>query len=513
VDNIRFSATRRVAVARHALAFLDRRSGWFLPVWGLCYFVAAVPDARRPLWYDELLTYYTATASDLHQFIGRVLNADLNPPLAAVLARASVMALGDCPFAVRLPSLLAFFGAGLLVYAMARRRYGGAYGLAAMALLWSCGFFRYAVEARPYALVLFFFTFSVFCWVRATEQFGSRWAHWGLMGGIAGMFMAHCFAPLFAASIGIGELVRTVCNKRIDRKIWLALLLPLPLALTYIPFVRGAHEILYPPEFQPTFLTPILFYCLMVARPGILLLVPFVFLSAQPNRMHSPDIAGRHEMIVAITGLLTPVAIIAYSMCTQIAFWQRYGIGAAASLSLILIAAVAYRAKCDPAVGGAVALMMIAQFIVTSGLLDQRHFERSMAPGVHRNIRTDLPFVAASGLTFLEMDHRETPEFVRRLYYLTGREAAVQYAHATIFEALPRMKRWLPVRANVQPYRAFVAVNRAFLVLATPGYPEDWLLPKLQADGARIEPLGRIETGYRNRHLFLVSLPQPAPNH
>lgn len=446
-------------------------------------------------------------APDLRQFIGRILNADLNPPLAAVFARVSVITLGDSPFSVRFPSLLAFFGAGLLIYAIARRRWGGGYGLAAMTLLWSSGFLRYAAEARPYALVLFFFTFSVFCWLRGTEKSGSTWAHVGLMGGTAAMFMAHCFAPLFAASIGVGELVRTVTNRRIDWKVWIALLSPVPLALTYIPLVRGAHGILYPPEFQPTFLTPVRFYCWMVVRPEVLPILLFVIVSSRQRRESSPDYARPHELAVATTSFLAPLAIMLYSMCAHMAFWQRYGIGAAASLSLVLIGAVAHRAKRNPAVGGAVALIVFIPFILSSGVLSPRHYGQPNSPGVHRTIRTDLPFVVASGLTFLEMDHRETPEFVRRLYYLTGGSVA----HGTIFEALPRMKQWLPVRANIQPYETFVAANKSFVVLGTPGYAEDWLLPKLKADGAHIESLGHVRTGYKDNHLFLVTIKDVTP--
>jgi hypothetical protein len=45
-----------------------------------------------------------------------------------------------------------------------------------------------------------------------------------------------------------------------------------------------------------------------------------------------------------------------------------------------------------------------------------------------------------------------------------------------------------------------------FLVIATPGYPEDWLLDKLKDDGAELRLLEREVTGYKDRDLFLVSL-------
>jgi hypothetical protein len=56
------------------------------------------------------------------------------------------------------------------------------------------------------------------------------------------------------------------------------------------------------------------------------------------------------------------------------------------------------------------------------------------------------------------------------------------------------------------PYREFVSRNRQFLVLGTAGFPEDWLLPKLQEDGAQIRLLQNVKTGYRDHELYEVTL-------
>ena len=129
-----------------------------------------------------------------------------------------------------------------------------------------------------------------------------------------------------------------------------------------------------------------------------------------------------------------------------------------------------------------------------------------VASTMYRQVSPELPFVTASGLTFLEMDHREDSRFVKRLYYLTDTPSAIRYAHATIFEGLPILARYFPVRATVIPYQSFLATHDRFLVFATPDYPEDWLLDKLRDDGAAIRQICQIHTDYRDQMLYEVAI-------
>jgi len=59
--------------------------------------------------------------------------------------------------------------------------------------------------------------------------------------------------------------------------------------------------------------------------------------------------------------------------------------------------------------------------------------------------------MAANGMTFLEMDHREELGFTR------------SPRSETIFEEVfPEVRKWFPVRAKIEPYHEFVAHNRQF---------------------------------------------------
>src|SRR5262249_102770 len=96
-----------------------------------------------------------------------------------------------------------------------------------------------------------------------------------------------------------------------------------------------------------------------------------------------------------------------------------------------------------------------------------------------KQLDSRYPLVDASGLTFLEMNKRGDGSLLARLFYLTDRDAAIRYAHATIFEGTAILREYWPIRGTVAPYRDFIRQTPHFFVLGTPDYPEDWLIPKL----------------------------------
>jgi hypothetical protein len=137
------------------------------------------------------------------------------------------------------------------------------------------------------------------------------------------------------------------------------------------------------------------------------------------------------------------------------------------------------------------------------------HFQTTVVetPPLDR-LRPDLPLVAASGLTFLEMDHYESPATVKRLYYLSDRDLALRIAHATIFEGgFVTLNRHFPIRAKVAPYPQFVAEHPQFLVVGTPTYSEDWLIKHLLAIHAKLQYLGDFPIPYKDTEIFEVTMP------
>jgi hypothetical protein len=403
---------------------------------------------------------------------------------------------------------LGFLAASLIVYVLVTRRLGGGLGLAALGIFWSSSLTAYAVEARAYGLMLALFTVAMLCWLNATRA--SRWSLWhaGLAIAIGAMFLTHCFSLPFAAAIGAGELVRSIRSRRIDRRVWAALLAPLGILPLYLPLIRDARALLCPPEFAATLITIPKLY-LAIAAPllpafGAILLF-WLAGHGKGRRVVWGELAQPHEIAFSMAAVLAPLVTICYSTWSGAPFWLRYGIGAILGGTLLLAAMLAFATKRNSNLAAAAAGLILILFCVTKGGTSRLVEEYENTSTAYQTIRSGLPFVTASGLTFLEMDHREAPEFIHRLYDLTDREAAVRY-HSNIFEWLPILKQWFPIRATIVPYREFVSRNRQFLVLGTAGFPEDWLLPKLQEDGAQIRLLQNVKTGYRDHELYEVTL-------
>jgi hypothetical protein len=122
-------------------------------------------------------------------------------------------------------------------------------------------------------------------------------------------------------------------------------------------------------------------------------------------------------------------------------------------------------------------------------------------------IDVSIPLVDASGLTFLEMNHQETPATLARVYYLTDEAASTRYAHANIFEPMPQLVTDFNLRGHAVEYDDFVRQHPHFFVLGRYDYPEDWLLRKLTAEKANIRVVGHVEDGYRDTELYEVTMP------
>lgn len=499
---------KRESLAHRVISLIDRHPVVVLPLWIIAYFSVLWHAAHRPLWYDELFTYNVSMSPTFEVFWARIRHVDLNPPLIYLFVRSSIALFGDTPFVTRIPSLLAYLGASLIVFQLMVRRFGGGIGLAALGIFWSFSLTSFAVEARTYSLLLALFTIAMLCWLNAAEA--SRWTKWhaGLAASIVGMLLTHCFSPLFAAAIGFGELVRAVVSRRIDKRVWIVLVAPLSLVPLYIPLVRNAHSYLLPPAFDATLSTAPWFY-LRIFFPVLPVVCLMLVLGIGGRKWKTTlawrDLAQPHELAFSIATLALPAIIISYCYWSGLAFFGRYGIGAALGGCLILTALLAKitRRRVDASVASAVIILLL--FCWTRGgtkLIAEPYDDASLA---YQTISPGLPFVAACGLTFLEMDHRESPDFAKRLFYLTDMESAMKYTRSNGFESYPTLRRWVPIRANIAQYHEFVKHNPQFLVLASPDCPLEWLLMKLKDDGANVRLLQESKFGYRDRNLYEVT--------
>ncbi len=471
---------------------------------------------HRPLWHDELYTYYIANSPTTARFIAAASRIDLQPPLQYVLSRISLMLFGDSDVVTRLPSVVAFTVASICLYQFVRRRLGRFYGLTAMLILWLTPFLPYAAEARPYALVLGSFSVAMLGWQTASGGGQSR--RWGLIGiglGVWGALVSQAFSPLLVAVLGMAELVRSVERRKIDWPVFIALVAPSPFMVLYIPlFRRFEGWAVVPPEFQGSVFKIATFYTDLLSAVSAVVLIALiaalmVYRSQGGAGGADAPTAHRHEITLVLGLLSLPIPINLFLMRSGGAFWPRYCIVSAIGLSLLFVYTLAKLTRGSRAAAG------IAACVIFLGMAGGITLQIARPPGRAiikdlslKQLDARLPLVAASGLTFLEMNKQEDAGLLSRIFYLTDRDAAIRFSHATIFEGTEVLHKYFPIRGTVTAYRDFVRQQPHFFVLGTPDYPEDWLIAKLLEDGAELQFKGELRSTYRDHMIFEVTLKQ-----
>jgi hypothetical protein len=225
--------------------------------------------------------------------------------------------------------------------------------------------------------------------------------------------------------------------------------------------------------------------------------------------------------IVLLGMLLAPAALILYSIHTHAAFFPRYGFMGDIALALLLPMGTAWMTQSRKPV----ALLALA-IMAAGNVREAQYAAAGLRPSTWRmpvdgptdfpaemsavggELPSKLPIVVTSGLGFVEMNHRESQEFLRRTYFLLDPEAAATYAHATIFNGMEEEKRSFGFSGNVDGYTTFVAAHPCFLAFGSYSYPEDWVLRKLEADGATLTLRRELpETEYYGTDVWQVQMP------
>jgi uncharacterized membrane protein len=452
--------------------------------------MVAIP-IQRPLWFDELYTYYIAAAPDLRTLFAEITQIDLNPPMIYLVTRGWQQIFGVGETVTRIPSVVAFFLAALGFYRFLRPRMGATWAAASMLLFWCTPYFRYATELRPYALLLFFFSIALVSWDHARQGSGRTVALAGILFGGIGMMLCHVVAIFSLGAICLAELVRQWRVRRVDWAIWSCLLLPGCLLAVYVPILHAVATVLYPPTFQAGPRKIAVFF----ARAALGIILPFGLATAAAvivskfrwsrlrdlRRIQAPDFA-------LAAGLLSTPFILNLLMARDHgAFFERYAITCAVLISVLAVLLLGQLSAFSPSAGVALSVVFLSTGLWIN-LYEPLVIARQVFPRMD-TIRPDLDFVVSGGTGFLEIDHYEDSNFLRRVYYLTDRDAAATFAHATNFEVIAVLKQYFPIRANVSTYRDFVRQHSHFLVLADIGFPEEWLCRKLQHDGALLTPI------------------------
>ena len=197
----------------------------------------------RLMWNDEFLSFYGDSTTSLRSVWNVQLHSpiSLDPPTYHLLSHLCMQVFGRNAEALRMPALFGFLLLELCLFGLVRQVAGRRAALIAMAFPLVTASFRYAVEGRPYGLLLGLYALSLLCWYTAAVKQGrSRLLPLtGLAAAIALAITSHYFGVLILLPVSIGELARTVQRRRFDWPIVAALGVGLASIGVILPFQQA----------------------------------------------------------------------------------------------------------------------------------------------------------------------------------------------------------------------------------------------------------------------------------
>ncbi len=477
------------------------------------YLLLTAAQTSRHLWHDELYSYYIAKSPSLIALWHNI-KLDLNPPLIFLAERYSLKFFGDNLYAARIPSILGFLMGSFCLGKFVANRLRPSYGILAVLVFWVTPFEYFATEARPYGLVIGFFGMAMLAWQKAIQPDRAASSVVWLALASFGMMCSHVLGLFYVVPFGFVELFRWYRTRRFDFALWAALVGPSILLLIYIPLMSRYTSGAFPASTQASPAKLIGFFYRMLQPESLCLLLALslgIFAGFRKER--SPADRGpalpHFEWIFVWSLIFIPVLVTAAMMRSHGVAFPRYS-GPCVLLFGILFAFLLARVTQSSRFAASIASCVLLMYLVGSnagtvlaGIRAFRNRNKPETPSPIVAVQPGLPLVASSGINFLELDKYADLPTVRRLHYLTDREFAIRYAHATIFEGMPNLIGKFPIRATIEPYRKFVADNPRFLVLGQIDYPEDWLLRRLADIHASLQYLGK----YYGSELYLVTMP------
>ena len=486
----------------------------FLPfaLFSLLYFLGAGGIAySKPFWYDELFSWHIAQFPNFADIWNAYAAGDPHPPLSYILIHFSQWAFGEGELATRLPSILGLWLGMFLLFLFIKRRYGSLIACQGILFLALTPCYRYAFEARPYALIIACCCLGLFCWQLATEHICRKWAFFGLGFSLgAGLFL-HFYAVLLFVPLIIGELSRSLRSKSIDWPIWISMalgasliipLIPMMLKLKANPWCFWAKPTLHSLATSFNWFLPFQISRWFYAIIFFLGVLRIWYIPTPDNRRNSRCLTvPSHELIAALVLMLLPFFGFLVAKFLTHAFTPRYFLPAAVGVTLIF-SFLLYQVNFSPPWVSSVFIIILLSLFIFRQAGDFRGLTGGK-PGINKEVMQilsttgDDPIVIVDAHSFLEFSHYVPPGLKKRLFYLTNWDAAIRYTGSDSNDrSLSLLSKKVPL--GVENYHSFLSSHERFFLFSTRGGKRHfWVVPQLLEDGARF-------TGKRERNGYIA---------
>jgi len=492
----------------------DRRRLLLLGAVSLVYFAAtSVLAMRKPMWNDELFTYFIAQAPSLSGIWSALLTgADQNPFPFYVLTRWSLALFGVNEWALRLPEMIGVWVAGLCLFHIVARQTEGLYGFVAMVFLFVTGANFYSYEARPYGLVLGFSALAWVLWQQATYGGSRKLSVLGFTVSLAAAVCCHYYAVFVFVLLGMGELVRSMARRRVDWPIWVAMMGALSPLLFLAPLIQQART--YSQGFwaRPSLQSiPDAYAALLMPTP--LLVLAVLILSGiysltlsrklDPQDTVSYPLVPLHEVAVAAGFVALPIIVVLSTMLTTGAFTFRYALPAVLGVGMLVAVAMARLFQRHAVLGVVILLLSCAGFGMLSARNLQGTTEASLGKVyelIGREQITSLPLVVSDAHTFMMLSHYAPRELSSRLVYLADPQASMRHlGYDTVDRGIWDLRPWFGF--HIEEYSRYLDAHQKFLVYVNSGRlgSLNWLLTELASAPLHIELRAKVDD-----HLLLL---------
>lgn len=485
---------------------LEYDKTWWLLAFSTAYLIITLLNAAvKPMWFDEFFTFYISQlprAEDIWSVLARGMEA--HPPLHYFLTRASHTILGFGHVATRMPEILGFFTMCLCLFAFLARRIPAVYAAAGMVFPLITGFYQYAFEARPYAIVLGCSGIALVAWQGATEGHYRKLSLAALTLSLAAALSSHYYGVLVIVVIALGELAKCLATKRLDAPIWISMAASGIPGLFYLPLIGSANSaflstVAASPDFwsKPTVSRLMDFYPAALA-PALGPIVIFLagaaiaIVASPADKARPGSVLKRpplHEIVAAIGFVAIPIFVAILATLSTGYFMDRYAIAAIVGCS-ILFSFFAHEFGRGRGDAGAALLALLFGWFVISEVSTKFQYRENRGPAEidiwnPTKVEPVLPIAIANPLKFIQLSYYGPTDISSKLVYLSDPPTAVKYPDFVPELALLSLKNWASV--SVQDYAKFVESQREFWVYYS-SYPQaEWLITKLAQDGKKIE--------------------------
>jgi hypothetical protein len=214
---------------------------------GFYFFSAIQACLKKGLWSDEVLSvmiYRLENFSSINAAVWQ--GADYSPPTYHYIIHVYLKLFAFLPelLVYRLPSIVEIFGAAVAVFYILKRRVNFELAASSACIILCTTPFLYAIQARPYAFLLFLLSISLLIY-DSLERSTRRWQLTLLLWScLALSIWLHFYGFFYVIIIGLCEVIRYVVKREYRPYIvWMFVGL-LPVALGLYPLAHQINEFL-----------------------------------------------------------------------------------------------------------------------------------------------------------------------------------------------------------------------------------------------------------------------------